>query len=122
MMSKERPLASDGWIDTRFIRLCRHFRISADVVTIGQYCAVKTQTARSEDVTEAKKHLDLSQDFPFKGHGSSDEDLKAIAEAVDNGSMPPFRYRILHPDSKLSEADKKKVVGWVDESLKLMKK
>jgi hypothetical protein len=74
------------------------------------------------DVTEAKKHLDLSQDFPFKGHGSVEEDLKAIGDAVEKKSMPPFRYRILHPDSNLSEADQEKVVSWVDDSLKLMKK
>ena len=30
------------------------------------------------DVKEAKKHLDMSDDFPFDGHGSADEDLKDV--------------------------------------------
>lgn len=49
----------------------------------------------ASDVAEANSHLDMSEDFPFKGHGSPVEDLAAIRKAVVENSMPPFRYWIL---------------------------
>lgn len=72
------------------------------------------------DIAEAKEHLDMSEDFPFKGHGSPREDLEAIDKAVIDGSMPPFRYRILHPASKLTDSEKKAIREWVSKSLKIL--
>lgn len=72
------------------------------------------------DIAEAKVHLDMSEDFPFKGHASPAEDLKAISKAVLDGSMPPFRYRLMHPASKLTDSEKKTIREWVEESLKLL--
>jgi hypothetical protein len=74
------------------------------------------------DIEEAKKHLDMSEGFPFKGHGSVPEDLTAIEEAVRDGSMPPLRYRVLHPGSSLTQVERERVKNWVEESLKLLKK
>ncbi len=73
------------------------------------------------DIEEAKKHLDMSEGFPFKGHGSVPEDLTAIEEAVREGSMPPLRYRVLHPESSLTGVERERVKNWVEESLKLLK-
>lgn len=72
------------------------------------------------DIKEAKAHMDKSEDFPFKGHGSPKEDLEAIKKAVVDGSMPPFRYRVMHPGSKLSADEIKAIQEWVDSSLKLL--
>ena len=68
------------------------------------------------DMKEAKIHLDFSNDFPFKGHGSPMEDLKAIGETIEDKSMPPFRYKIMHWNSGLSEEERKTVLKWIDES------
>ncbi|MGE4234100.1 MAG: heme-binding domain-containing protein [Bacteriovoracia bacterium] len=65
------------------------------------------------DIREAKEHMDMTGDFPFKGHGTPESDLKAIAEALENDSMPPFRYRLMHWDSKLTEEEKKIILEWV---------
>ncbi len=70
------------------------------------------------DVSEAKEHLDMTNDFPFSGHGEPLEDLKAIGKQVDNGEMPPFRYMIIHSESELSETDKKIILEWVHASIK----
>ncbi|MGE3757700.1 MAG: heme-binding domain-containing protein [Pseudobdellovibrionaceae bacterium] len=67
------------------------------------------------DMQEAKVHLDFSDDFPFKGHGSPEEDLKAIADAIEDRSMPPLRYRIMHPGSGLSENERKNIHKWISE-------
>lgn len=73
------------------------------------------------DIEEAKKHLDMSEGFPFKGHGSVPEDLTAIEEAVRDGSMPPLRYRVLHPGSSVTGVEREKIKNWVEASLKLLK-
>ena len=70
------------------------------------------------DVQEAKKHMDLSNDFPFAGHGTPKEDLEAIGKAVAEGDMPPFRYRMMHWKSGLSKVEKEAILKWVVESQK----
>ncbi len=70
------------------------------------------------DVLEAKKHLDMENGFPFKSHATPKEDLEAIQKCVQDEAMPPFRYRLLHPSSKLSEDEKLAISTWVNESLK----
>ena len=69
------------------------------------------------DVTEAKRHLDFTADFPFGSHSSPPEDLVAIEKSIGDSSMPPLRYRVMHPGSKLSSEEILKVEKWVDESL-----
>lgn len=64
------------------------------------------------DHNEAMKHMDISSDFPFRGHGSPREDLRAIQESLKKDSMPPFRYRLLHWKSKLTAEEKKVVTDW----------
>lgn len=69
------------------------------------------------DITEAKEHLEMSHDFPFGGHGNPKEDLEAIGKSVKDHSMPPFRYRIMHPGSELNDVQRKTVITWVEQSL-----
>ncbi len=69
-----------------------------------------------DDITEAKKHLDMTNDFPFQGHGSPEKDLDAIQEVTEKKTMPPFRYRIMHWGSGLSKQEREKVLKWITES------
>ena len=41
------------------------------------------------DIKEAKKHMDMSQDFPFLGHGTPKDDLKALKKTIKKETMPP---------------------------------
>jgi hypothetical protein len=68
------------------------------------------------DTAEAKKHIDLTSDFPFQGHGSPEEDLLAIRKTVKESTMPPLRYWILHPGARLNETEQKTILQWVEES------
>lgn len=72
------------------------------------------------DIAESKKHLDMTNGFPFAGHGTTIEDLDAIKKNISSGSMPPFRYRIMHWGSTLTESEKTLITEWVSESLKLL--
>ncbi len=71
-----------------------------------------------DDITEARKHLDMSQGFPFLGHGEPNEDLEAIKKVLKEGDMPPFKYRILHWNARFSDEEVKTVTSWIDKSLK----
>lgn len=70
-----------------------------------------------KDISDARMHLDFSKDFPFKSHDSSINDLKAINNAITDKSMPPFRYKVLHPGSKLSKEEIRTIKLWIKNSL-----
>lgn len=72
------------------------------------------------DIAEAMSHLDMSNGFPFYGHASAVEDLEAINNAVEKGSMPPFRYEILHPEAQLSDQERSTIKDWVIRSKRLL--
>ena len=74
------------------------------------------------DIEEARKHLDMDNDFPFVSHATPIEDLQAIKKTTKEASMPPFRYRVLHKNSSLSMEDKKIILDWADNSLILLQK
>lgn len=74
-----------------------------------------------KDISEAREHLDMSRGFPFGGHGSLTEDLEAIRDAIQNDSMPPFRYRLMHWGASLSSEEKAVVLNWVGRSLEALK-
>lgn len=74
-----------------------------------------------KDIGEGKKHLEMSDDFPFEGHGSTEEDLKAIEGSIEKGSMPPFKYLVMHPNTRLTTEEKKTIKEWVQESLRTLK-
>lgn len=73
------------------------------------------------DITEARKHINMDNNFPFGGHGTPMEDLDAIEEVTAEGTMPPIRYRILHWNSTLSTEEKRSIVNWINESKDIIK-
>ena len=73
-----------------------------------------------EDIRDARKHLDMSNGFPFKGHGKPADDLAAIKEEISEGAMPPALYRLLHWSAKPNKAEADSIISWVDRSLNMM--
>jgi len=59
------------------------------------------------DVVTARAKLNFSdwQDGILPG-----ENPKLIQRLVTSGAMPPFRYRILHPEARFSDAEKKRLL------------
>lgn len=74
------------------------------------------------DIREARHHLDFSDGYPFKSHATPLEDLDAIAESIQKGTMPPFSYRIMHRNEAMTAEEKKAVLDWVEKSKALLKK
>ena len=54
----------------------------------------------------------------FKDRGM----VVAVAKAVEEGSMPPLRYRLAHWDSRLNKEEKKVLKEWIDSAKKLLTK
>ncbi len=68
------------------------------------------------DMEEAKKHMDMSHDFPFGGHGSPVDDLNALFKTIKKDEMPPLKYKIIHWDSGLTENEIFEVNKWIKDS------
>lgn len=73
------------------------------------------------DLEKAKHHLDFSKGYPFKSHASPAEDLEAIAKSIQEGTMPPFSYRLMHSQTTLSREEKKIILEWIEKSKVLLK-
>ena len=74
------------------------------------------------DIREARHHLDFSDGYPFKSHATPIEDLYAIADSLQKGTMPPFSYRIMHHSENMTDEEKKSVLDWIEKSKALLGK
>lgn len=72
------------------------------------------------DIEEAREHLDMSNDFPFQGHGSPKEDLEELQEVIEDNEMPLLRYKFLHWDSGLTKAEQESILEWIRTSQSLL--
>jgi len=73
------------------------------------------------DIAESRRHLDMTKDFPFAGHGTPEEDLDAIEKTVIEGTMPPFRYRLMHRGASFADEEKTVILDWIENSRKLLR-
>lgn len=62
------------------------------------------------DIKEAKKHLNMSKDFPFISHASPLKDLKVLKKIGVNGGMPPIQYILGHWSARLNSSVKEKII------------
>lgn len=60
------------------------------------------------DVKNARSHMNLSN-WPVH----PDIEKAGIGDMVLNRMMPPKRYLLLHPDAKLSDADRNTILHWI---------
>ena len=73
------------------------------------------------DIEEAKEHMDMSNNFPFGGHGEPVEDLEEIREVIEEESMPPWQYKLMHWSSTLTKSEKDIIKKWITISLTKLK-
>jgi hypothetical protein len=67
----------------------------------------------TRDVNEGREHLNFSEWQGFE-EGRKLKKLKEVAEEVEEGEMPMAIYVPLHPEAKLSDAEKKLLVDWAE--------
>lgn len=71
-------------------------------------------------IKEAREHIDMNADFPFKGHGNPLKDLKAVKEEIDDGDMPPLIYEIAHWKERLTREEAQIILRWATDGIKLL--
>ena len=64
-------------------------------------------------IEEGKSELNFSEFGSYSGRRKKSK-LKSIVSQIEDGEMPLTSYTLIHGDTKLSEADKKQVVEWVN--------
>ena len=67
----------------------------------------------ASDVSGGRRHLNFSEwesyDIDTQSHK-----LKSIAEEITDRAMPPWYYSMVHRGSRLSEAERTKILSWTD--------
>jgi cytochrome c551/c552 len=69
----------------------------------------------ARDVTEGRRELNFSL-WNYYNERRKSRKLKEIAEQVEQGKMPQWYYVSLHPDAKLSPADRELIIRWARQS------
>lgn len=69
----------------------------------------------ARDVTEGRRELNFSTWSQYNERRKTRK-LKEIAEQVEKGKMPQWYYVSLHPDAKLSAADRELITKWARRS------
>jgi hypothetical protein len=65
------------------------------------------------DVHEAREHLDFAT-LPAAKPKKKAKLFGEIAEEVEEGGMPLRSYRWLHPEARLTDAERKVIVDWAN--------
>jgi hypothetical protein len=66
----------------------------------------------AQDVNEGRQHLNFS-DWPQDADRAAKK-LDRINEVLDYREMPPKKYTALHPEARLSEAQRQALLDWSD--------
>lgn len=64
-------------------------------------------------VREGRRRLDFS-DWPVLDFDAQDDLLDRIAKKVGDGDMPLLSYRLIHPEARLTDAQRQAVVAWAE--------
>ena len=67
----------------------------------------------AHDVDEGRGDLDFST---WKRYGAPGQvkKLRKSAEEIAEGEMPPWYYVLMHPEARLSDADRQALAAWID--------
>jgi cytochrome c len=72
------------------------------------------------DVAEARMHVNLSRWTTYSDRDKLDL-LNRFAAKVHSGEMPPGRYTLLHPDSKLLREEQEGLYNWAKSERRRLK-
>jgi len=74
-----------------------------------------------DHVKHGRDHLDLTEDFPFKGAEDQLKILQEIKHEIDDNEMPLWSYRLLHWRTAIEGPRRDSVFVWIDSSLALLR-
>ncbi|MBK7873679.1 MAG: heme-binding domain-containing protein [Saprospiraceae bacterium] len=66
-------------------------------------------------IIEGREHLNFSKWGTPEAFGEEPEEaFEEIIEVIQKGEMPLWDYKMMHPEARLSEADKNQLINWVE--------
>ncbi len=68
------------------------------------------------DMREAVEDINMTWGFPFRTEKGVDHGLEEIKEVIEEGSMPPLVYKVMHWKSGLTHEEKTKILSWVGQA------
>jgi hypothetical protein len=69
-------------------------------------------------VLDGRRHLNLSEWLkPGETSFSNWSDLEDLGKAVANNSMPLFGYDWMHPEARLTQAERNRLAQWADSAI-----
>ncbi len=69
----------------------------------------------ASDVRDGRRHVNFSE-WDTYGRDVQARMLKAIAEEVQDGGMPPWYYSLVHREARLTQAERDRILAWVSET------
>jgi hypothetical protein len=63
-------------------------------------------------VEDGRRALDMTDGFPFAPGARGLMELRGIARHVGDGSMPLESYKLMHPDARLTDEQRRVIVAW----------
>ena len=70
----------------------------------------------AQDVRKGREKLNFSEWETYSIWQKRDK-LESVCGLISTGRMPPHLYTAIHPEAKLTEANKKAVCAWVKEQM-----
>jgi hypothetical protein len=74
----------------------------------------------ASDVNDGRDHLNFSE-WPHDHPDWAARRLGRVSEALDSKEMPPAKYTLMHPEARLTEAQRKELMQWADETAEKLK-
>ncbi len=66
----------------------------------------------AHDVDEGREKVNFST-WDTLGPGKRAKRLRKSAQEVEEGEMPPWQYRLVHPEARLSDVERTRLVAWL---------
>jgi hypothetical protein len=74
----------------------------------------------ASDVNQGRKHLNLS-DWPHEHPDWAARRLENMSEEIEYGEMPPRKYTMIHANARLTQAQRKELMDWLDQEAAQLK-
>jgi hypothetical protein len=74
----------------------------------------------ADDVKDGRERLNFS-DWPRPLPERAAKRLERISEEVDYKEMPPAKYTLLHPEARLTDAQREQLMHWADQEVARLK-
>jgi len=69
------------------------------------------------DVKEGREHMNFSEWGTYDS-GTQSHKLRGISEEVKSGDMPPWYYKLIHGEARLTASERDQILAWTEEAIK----